>query len=174
MGENTLTPQYSREISRYQPSEKERVKGMKDALSAVRRFTSKGNLSRNGNLNTTTMKEMLDYESQEPFLGKTKDVSEILPEKSKNLQSKSEIECELCGGNHEVDHCPYGRKFSLGMDTTGSDTKDRFPNSRSKSVDYSKLQWRWPSIWRLAQSVNGRTNLMGYQHTRNKLTLETC
>ena len=63
IGENTLPPQYSKEISRYQPSEKERVKTMKDALSAVKQFTSEGNLSRNGNLNTTTMKEMWDYES---------------------------------------------------------------------------------------------------------------
>ena len=45
IGGNTLPPQYSREISRYQPSEKERVKAMKDALSAVRQFTSEGNLS---------------------------------------------------------------------------------------------------------------------------------
>ena len=35
IGGNTLPPQYSKEISRYQPSEKERVKAMKDALSAV-------------------------------------------------------------------------------------------------------------------------------------------
>ena len=60
---NTLPPQYSKEISRYQPSEKERVRAMNDALSAVRQFMSDGNLSRNGNLNTTTMKEMWDYES---------------------------------------------------------------------------------------------------------------
>ena len=90
------------------------------------------------------MKEMWDYESQEPFLGKTKDVSEI------DLQSKSKIECELCGGNHEVEQCPHERKFSLGMDTTSSDTKGRFPNSKSKSVDYSKPQCKWPSIWRPA------------------------
>ena len=166
IGGNTLPPQYSREISRYQPSEKERVKAMKDALSAVRQFTSEGNLSRNGNLNITTMKEMWDYESWEPFLGKTKDVSEIVPGKSKNLQSKSKIECELCGGNHEVEQCPHERKFSSGMGTTSSDTKDKFPNGKSKSVDYSKPQWRWPSIWRPVQSVNGRTNLMGYQCTR--------
>ena len=57
IGGNTLPPQYSKEISRYQPSEKERVKAMKDALSAVRQFTSEGNLSRNGNLNTTTLKK---------------------------------------------------------------------------------------------------------------------
>ena len=172
IGGNTLPPQYSKEISRYQPSEKERVKAMKDALSAVRQFTSEGNLSRNGNLNTTTMKEMWDYESWEPFLGKTKDVSEIVPGESKNLQSKSKIECELCGGNHEVEQCPHERKFSLGMDTTSSDSKDRFPNGKSKSLDYSKPQWKWPSIWRPAQSVNGITNLMGYHHTRDKLTLE--
>ena len=144
IGGNTLPPQYSREISRYQPSEKERVKAMKDALSAVRKFTSEGNLIRNENLNTTTMKEMWDYESQEPFSGKTKDVSEIVPGKSKNLQSKPKIECELCGGSYEVEQCPHERKFSLGMDTTSSDTKDRFPNGKSKSVDYSKPQWRWP------------------------------
>ena len=36
IGGNTLPPHYSKEISRYQPSDKERVKAMKDALSAVR------------------------------------------------------------------------------------------------------------------------------------------
>ena len=142
IGGNTLPPQYSKEISRYQPSEKERVKAMKDALSAVRQFTSEGNLSRNGNLNTTTMKEMWDYESQEPFLGKTRNVSEVVPERSKNLQTEPKIEYELCGGNHKVEQCPHERKFSLGMDTTSSDTKDRFPNGKSKSVDYSKPQWK--------------------------------
>ena len=63
IGGNTLPPEYSKEISRYQPSEKERIKAMKDALSAVRQFTSEGNLDKNGNLNTATMKEMWDYES---------------------------------------------------------------------------------------------------------------
>ena len=96
---NTLLPQYSKEISRYQPSEKERVRAMKDALSAVRQFMSEGNLSRNGNLNTTTMKEMWDYESREPFSGKIRDISEKAPEKSKSSQVKSNNECELCGGN---------------------------------------------------------------------------
>ena len=142
IGGNTLPPQYSKEISRYQPSEKERVKDMKDALSAVRQFTSEGNLSRNGNLNTTTMREMWDYESQEPFSDKTRDVPEEAPEKSKSLQAMPKIECELCGGNHRVEQCPHERKFSLGMDTTSSDTKDRLPNGKSKSVDYSKLQWK--------------------------------
>ena len=118
IGGNTLPPQYSKEISRYQPSEKERVKAMKDALSAVRQFTSEGNLSRNGNLNTTTIKEMWDYESWEPFSGKTRDVSKVAQEKSKNLQRKPKIKCELCGGNHKVEQCPHERKFSSGMDTT--------------------------------------------------------
>ena len=172
IGGNTLPSYYLREISRHQPSDKERVKTTKDALSAVRQFTSNGNLSRNGNLNTTTMREMWDYESQEPFSGKTKDVSEMVPEKSRNVQSISKIECELCGGNHEFDQCPHERKLSSGINTTSFDTKDRFPNGKSKSVDYSKPQWKWPSIWRPAQSVNGITNLMGYQHTRSRLTLE--
>ena len=91
IGGNTLPPQYSKEISRYQPSEKERVRAMKDALCAVRQFTSEGNLSRNGNLNTTTMKEMWDYESQEPFSGKARDVSKKAPEKSKSLQVRPKM-----------------------------------------------------------------------------------
>ena len=75
---STLPPEYSKEISRYQPSEKERVRAMKDALSAVRQFMSEGNLSRNGNLNTTTMKEMWDYESREPFSGKIRKLQKNL------------------------------------------------------------------------------------------------
>ena len=112
IGGNTIPPQYSKEISRYQPSEKERVRAMKDALSAVRQFTSEGNLSRNGNLNTTTMKEMWDYESQEPFSGKIRDISQRALEKSKSSQVKPNSECELCGGNHKVEQCPHERIFA--------------------------------------------------------------
>ena len=53
---------------------------------------------------------------------------------------------------------------------TSPNRKDRFPDGMSRSVDYSKPQWRWPSIWRPAQSVNGITNLEGCHCTRNKLT----
>ena len=145
---------------------------MKDALSAVRQFTSDGNLSRNGNLNTTTMREMWDYESWEPFSGKTKDVSGMVPERSKSIQTTSKTECELCGRNHEANQCPHERRFSLEISTTSPDRKDRFPNGMNRSVDYSKPQWRWPTIWRPTQSVNGRMNLVEHQHTRNKLTPE--
>ena len=169
---NTLPPQYSKEISRYQPSEKERVRAMKDALSAVRQFTSEGNLSRNGNLNTTTMKEMWDYESREPFSGKIRDISEKAPEKFKSSQVKPNNECELCGGNHKVEQCPHERKFSLGTDTTSSDSKEKLPDGKSKSVDYSKSQRNQPTIWRPAQSVNGITNIVKYHHTKGTLTPE--
>ena len=43
---------------------------------------------------------------------------------------------------------------------------------KSKSVDYSKPQRNWPTIWRPAQSVNGITNLVKYHHTRGTLTPE--
>ena len=172
IGGNTLPPEYSKEMSRYQPSEKERVRAMKDALSAVRQFTSEGNLSRNGNLNTTTMKEMWNYESQEPFSGKIRSISEKTPEKSRGSQAKSNNECELCGGNHKVEQCPHERKFSLGTDTTSSGSKEKLPDGKSKSVDYSKTQRKWPTIWRPAQSVNGITNLVKYHHIRGTLTLE--
>ena len=127
IGGNTLPPQYSKEISRYQPSEKERVRAMKDALSAVRQFTSEDNLGRNGNLNTTTMKEMWDYESREPFSGKIRNISEKTQKKSRGSQTKSNNECKLCGGNHKVEQCPHERKFSLGTDTTSSDSKRKAP-----------------------------------------------
>ena len=172
IGGNTLPPQYSKEISRYQPSERERVRAMKDALSAVRQFMSEGNLSRNGNLNTTTMKEMWDYESREPFSGKIRDISEKAPGKSKGSQVKSNNECELCGGDHKVEQCPHERKFSLGMDTTSFDSKEKLPDGKSKSVDCSKPQRNWPAVWRPAQSVNGITNLVKYCHTRGTLTPE--
>ena len=68
-------------------------------------------------------------------MGKTRDVSEVAPERSKSLQATPKIECEQCGGNHRVEQCPHERKFSLGMDTTSSDTKDRLPNGKSKNVD---------------------------------------
>ena len=172
IGGNTLPPQYSKEISRYQPSEKERVRAMKDALSAVRQFMSEGNLSRNGNLNTTTMKEMWDYESQEPLSGKTRDISEKALERSRGLQAKSNNECELCGGNHKVEQCPHKRKFNLGTDTTSSDSKEKLPDGKSKSVDYSRTQRKQPTVWRPAQSVNGIANLVKYHHTRGTLTME--
>ena len=90
----------------------------------------------------------------------------------KNSQVNPENECELCGGNHKVEQCPYERKFSLGMDTTSSDTKEKLPDGKSKSVYYSKPQGKWPTIWRPAQSVNGITNLVKYHHTRGTLTPE--
>ena len=61
--------------------------------------------------------------------------------------------------------------FSLGTDTTSSDSKEKLLNGKSKSVDYPKTQRRRPTIWRPAQSVNGITNLVKYRHTRGTLTL---
>ena len=86
------------------------------------------------------------------------------------MQVKPKIECELCGGNHKAEQCPHKRKFSLGIDTTSSDTKEKLPDGKSKSVDYSKPQCKWPTIWRPAQSVNGITNLVKYHCTRGTLT----
>ena len=52
------------------------------------------------------------------------------------------------------------------------DTKEKLPDGKSKSVDYSKPQWKQPVIWRPAQSVNGITNIVKYCHTRSTLTPE--
>ena len=107
---------------------------------------------------------------EKPFLGRTGDISEKAPERSRGLQAKSNNECELCGGNHKVEQCPHERKFSLGTDTTSSNLKEELPNGKSKSVDYLKTQRRSPTIWRPAQLVNGIANLVKYHHTRGTLT----
>ena len=170
---NTLPPQYSREISQYQPLDKERARAMKDALSAVRQFTSEGNLSKNGNINITAMREMWDYENREPSSSKTKDASEVIPEGPKNVQSISKVECKLCGGNHETDQCPHESRFSqLGKDASKPKTRNRFHKGKSRSIDYFKLQWKWPSLWKPTQSVNGKTSPVGPQNAKNKLTSE--
>ena len=59
------------------------------------------------------------------FQVKLGDISEKIPEKSKSSKVKPNNECELCGGNHKVEQCPHKRKFSLGMDTTSSDSKEK-------------------------------------------------
>ena len=41
-------------------------------------------------------------------------------------------------GNHKVEQCPHERKFSLGTDTTSSDSKEKLPDGKSRSVDYPK------------------------------------
>ena len=127
IGGNTIPPQYSREISRYQPSDKERTRAMKDALKTVRKFTSEGNLSKNGNINTTTMREMWDYEDEEPNLSKNKGVSEVITEGPKNVQLTSKVECKLFSGNHGIGQCPHESRFSqLGKDASRSKTRNRF------------------------------------------------
>ena len=50
--------------------------------------------------------------------------------------------------------------------------KKKLPDGKSKSVDYSKPQRKWPTIWRPAQSVNGITNLVKYHRTKGTLTPE--
>ena len=173
IGGNTIPPQYSREISRYQLSDKERIKAMKNALSAVRQFTSEGNLSKNGNINTTTMREMWDYENEEPSLGKNRGASEVILKGPKNVQLIPKLECELCGGNHETDQCPHESRFSqLGKDASRLKTRNRFPKGKSRSIDYLKPQRKWPSPWKPAQSINGRASPVGPQNTKNKLMLE--
>ena len=58
------------------------------------------------------------------------------------------------------------------METTSSDSKEKLPDGKSKSVDYSKPQRNWPTIWRPAQSVNGITNLVKYCCTKGTLMPE--
>ena len=146
---------------------------MKAALSVVRQFTSEGNLSKNGNINTTTMREMWDYENEEPSLGKSKGASDIIPEGPKNVQLISKVECELCGGNHGTDQCPHASRFSqLGKDASRPKTRNRFPKGKGRSIHYLKQQRNWPSLWKPAKTVNGRASPVGPQNTKNKLMSE--
>ena len=65
-----------------------------------------------------------------------------LQKKSRGSQAKFSNECELCGGNHNVEQCPHERKFRLGTDTTSSDSKEKLSDKKSRSVDYPKTQRR--------------------------------
>ena len=60
----------------------------------------------------------------------------------------------------------------MGTDTTSSDSKEKLPDGKSKSVDYSKSQRKWSTVWRPPQSVNGITNLVKYHCTQGTLTPE--
>ena len=60
----------------------------------------------------------------------------------------------------------------MGIDTTSSDSKEKLPDGKSKSVDCSKPQRNQPVIWRPAQSFNEITNFVKYHHTRGTLTPE--
>ena len=75
---------------------------------------------------------------EKPFSGKARDISEKAPERSRGSQAKSNNECELCGGNHKVEQRPHERKFSLGTDTTSSDSKEKLPDGKSKKCRLSQ------------------------------------
>ena len=62
--------------------------------------------------------------------------------------------------------------MKVGMNTTRPDIRDRFPKGKSRSIDYSKPQWRWASLWKPAQSVNGKMSPVEPQSVKNKLTSE--
>ena len=69
---NTIPPQYSKEISRYQPSTTEKTRAMKDALDGVREFTHEPKSCKNGKINSKVMREMWDYEDNMLGIGKRK------------------------------------------------------------------------------------------------------
>ena len=108
------------------------------------------------------MKEMWDYKGEKPSTSKDKGVSDVISRGPKNIPMTPKVQCELCGGNHEIDQCPHASRFSqLGRDASRSKTNGRFPKGKSKSIDYYKPQKKWPSLWRPAQSVNGKTGPRG-------------
>ena len=115
---------------------------------------------------------MWDYESQEPFSGKIRDVSKIAPEKSKSSQVKPKMSVNYVVKIIRLNNVLMKESLVWEWDTTSSDTKEKLPDGKSKSVDCSKPYWGQPVIWRPAQSVNGITNLVRYHHTRGTLTPE--
>ena len=117
IGGDTIPPQYSKEISRYQPSDSERTKAMEDALNAVREFTHEPNIAQNGNINSCTMKEMWDYENGIMGPGKRKRDSNSIQQESIGPQVPQSRDCGLCGGSHQTTECPHESRFSqLGED----------------------------------------------------------
>ena len=60
---DTIPPQYSKEITQYQPSDSERTRTMKDVLDAVWEFTHEPDINKDKKIYSRTMKEMWDYEN---------------------------------------------------------------------------------------------------------------
>ena len=58
IGEDTIPPQYSKEISQYQPSDSERTTAMKDALDTVWEFTHEPDINKDGKINSCTMRDV--------------------------------------------------------------------------------------------------------------------
>ena len=52
IGGDMIPPQYSKEISQYQPSDSERTRAMEDALDAVWEFTHEPDINKDGKINS--------------------------------------------------------------------------------------------------------------------------
>ena len=90
---------------------------MEDALEAVREFTNEPNISKNGKINSSTMKEMWDYENGVMGPEKRKRDSTSTQKESARSQPCQLLNCGLCGGSHETTECPHESRFSqLGED----------------------------------------------------------
>ena len=105
-----ISPQYSKEISQYQPSVSERTRVMKDALDTVWEFTHNSDTNRDGKINSHTMKEMWDYEND--IMGPGKRDSDTSQGQSADPQMLESIKCELCGRAHHSTDCPHESQFS--------------------------------------------------------------
>ena len=107
IGGDTIPPQYSKEISQYQPSDSERTRAMEDALDVVQKFTHEPDINKDGKINSHTMKEMWDYENGTMGPKKRKRDSDSPQRQSVDPQMFQSINCELCGGSHNSTDCPH-------------------------------------------------------------------
>ena len=112
IGGDMIPPQYSKEISQYQPSDSERTRAMEDALDAVWKFTHEPNINKSEKINSHTMKEMWDYENGITGPEKRKRDSGPSQRESVDPQILQSINCELCGGSHNSTNCPHESQFS--------------------------------------------------------------
>ena len=112
IGGDTIPPQYSKEISQYQPSGSERTRAMEDALDVVWGFTHESDNNKNGKINSCTMKEMWDYEDGTMGPEKRKRDSGSTQRELIDPQMPQSLYCELCDRSHNSMNCPHESQFS--------------------------------------------------------------
>ena len=70
---------------------------------------------------------MWDYESQGPFSGKIRDISEKAPEKSGGSQQSPTMSVNCVVETTKLNNVLMKENLVLGMDTTSSDSKEKTP-----------------------------------------------
>ena len=157
IGENTIPPHYSREISRYEPPLQVKKREQEEALENVREMTNGGSKGSKSEKQAEGETELSwDHEGLEPYPGPGKPNSQRNsreskpPEKEVDKRISPKI-CPKCKGNHDEKDCTepppkeVEKKLQPPKDSRGvpeRDKEDLGPKLGGESViDKDTKQW---------------------------------